>query len=190
MQRNEFQTQIDRLKSAFNPSFYNDERTKLIWEEVKFLSNECFTKIVDTFIGSYRQAPLVPDFLSIMEQTRAAAYEKKKEQIKQDSKDFWAGTYHPEEVKQIIGTIKRRINGECPDDEWAAHMDSLKQAERQSKPTGCYYCDNSGILVAMSKANNTPYGFRCTFCSSQSGHNISRQMPFWNDHLLSQYSLF
>lgn len=62
MTESHFSQQLTRLQENFGRTAYSTERTKLLWREVKDLSPEWLTGVVDSFIGSMRHAPLIPDF--------------------------------------------------------------------------------------------------------------------------------
>lgn len=65
MNQNEFNTQMNRLVSQFGKAAYGVERTTLIWREVRDLPPEWFAGVVDEFLGSSRQAPLIPEFRDV-----------------------------------------------------------------------------------------------------------------------------
>lgn len=67
----EFITQMERLARVFGERAYPTERTRLIWEQVSWLSEVSFARIVDDFIGSSRQPPLMPEFRDAIELERA-----------------------------------------------------------------------------------------------------------------------
>lgn len=133
MTYSEFDIEMSRLRKTFAATAYGEERTKLIWQEVSWLPIATFRKMVDIFIGSFKSAPLIPDFRDMMAKVRAEAYEANRVQHKKDADDFWAGTYHTDDIKVIVGTIKRRLLGQCSDEEWASHMATLSQAERKGR---------------------------------------------------------
>ncbi len=58
----EFDAQMNRMKGAFKPADFTEERLKLIWRGVQDLDLEEFEAIVDNFISSSRHAPLPKDF--------------------------------------------------------------------------------------------------------------------------------
>jgi len=58
----EFDIQMGRLRNVFGDKNYPDERTKLIWSEVRDLPQYYFAKLCDRFIGDSRQAPILNDF--------------------------------------------------------------------------------------------------------------------------------
>lgn len=62
MTESEFQTQFTRLVDTFGKTAYSTERAKMIWNTVKPLSGDWFKRTCDSFIGSLRHAPLLPDF--------------------------------------------------------------------------------------------------------------------------------
>jgi hypothetical protein len=57
-----FQRQIERLKETFGQQYYKDERVKLLWNDVRALSNQWLASVVSDFIYSSRQAPLGDEF--------------------------------------------------------------------------------------------------------------------------------
>jgi hypothetical protein len=66
----EFSQQLNRLQETFGKSAYGTERVKLIWKEVKDLAPDWFASVVGGFIGTLRQAPLLPDISERASQER------------------------------------------------------------------------------------------------------------------------
>jgi hypothetical protein len=63
MTESEFLSQMSRLISTFGKVAYSTERATLVWRLVKDLPAEWFEATCDEFIGSMRQAPLIPDLV-------------------------------------------------------------------------------------------------------------------------------
>lgn len=53
-------------------------------------------------------------------------WEERKERRKQQAEDFMRAECHPEDVRWIIATIKRRLSNDCSDEEWAQFMSILE----------------------------------------------------------------
>lgn len=78
MRDDEFDTQMNRLKSVFGDKAYPDERATLLWRDVRNLSGRWLEGAVDQLIASCRQAPLSSEFgpLIGIERERVAKLEK------------------------------------------------------------------------------------------------------------------
>lgn len=61
-----FQTQIDRLRSAFGDKGVNEEKTKLLWSKFKEVDPGMFTQVVDYLVLNQRQTPILDDFMREM----------------------------------------------------------------------------------------------------------------------------
>lgn len=133
MDKPHFKTEILRLSEQFGAHQYSEPRCLVIWSEVKSWPNEWFTKAVSFFLGEFRSAPLIQDFRDFSSKLREQFYLKQKEQFKQDSKDFWASTYHSDEIKWIVETIKNRIKGKICDGDWEQFRSLLKQRADESE---------------------------------------------------------
>jgi hypothetical protein len=57
-----FNQQMGRLYSLFGEKNFPPERLKIIWSSVEGLDDGSFTKIINHFVSSFRQAPLPKDF--------------------------------------------------------------------------------------------------------------------------------
>ena len=62
MTQQEFQSQVERLKSVYGDRAYPDERVKLLWSAAGSLPGDWFRRTVDSLIGGMRQAPVLSDF--------------------------------------------------------------------------------------------------------------------------------
>lgn len=95
MTTEEFAKQMDRIVDSFDEKTYNRERVRLIYKEVKELTQKEFESICDEFIGrnSFRYPPLVPAFREaallakkrrLGSQTKAAATKLKSQAHRND----------------------------------------------------------------------------------------------------------
>lgn len=83
----EYIPQIERLKEVFGDKAYPEERVKSLYNAVRGLTLQNFTKIVTDLIDSKRQAPLKPDF-----QEAARKYLADNEnRIRAEMEARWAG---------------------------------------------------------------------------------------------------
>lgn len=74
-----FRVQVERLARYFGDDAFHAEKLKLVWPEVKDLTDPQFQRLVDLFIGerSPRYAPNVSDFREkALEQKRQAFREQ------------------------------------------------------------------------------------------------------------------
>lgn len=122
MTEQQFAVQLNRLSSAFGKNIYSDERSRLIWREVNTMSAAWWERFVDKAIGDSTHAPLLPQIRESLSLERERTRERERAQEKQDADDFWSGRLMPEEKKQIVHMIKRRIMGQVSDADYEAFM--------------------------------------------------------------------
>jgi len=123
-----FEYQIGRLIEVYGKTVYSKERAQLIWKQVEHESDFFMTQTVDQLIGECRQAPLLPEFREALSKHRERNWFREKKQHEQDAKDFFQSVYHPDDVKGIIGTIKKRMLGGVSDQDWESFLKLLNSA--------------------------------------------------------------
>jgi hypothetical protein len=79
MNYQEFNHQLDRLRDVYGDKSYSDQRTKLLWARINDLSAAWFACLVDGFIETSRQSPMISDFKDAVSNERNRLYKKKKE---------------------------------------------------------------------------------------------------------------
>lgn len=127
MTQQEFSAQMDRLIDVFGEKAYGTERAKLIWETVKVFDVVWWHKCVDHFIGYFKVAPLMVEISEAAAQERERLWTIEKRRNADASVDFWNGSFHPEESKQICETIKGRIQGRVGDAEYEKFLKMLSK---------------------------------------------------------------
>lgn len=128
-----FVKEMSRLSERW-PGIYTTSVSALIWNQIKDLTNEEFVEIITEFLGSMRSAPLLPDICLKASEIREHKYKLKRKQEEQDSKDFWSGTYHPEEKKWMFDMIRNRLKGFVSDQDWLQFMKLIeKKTSRVAK---------------------------------------------------------
>lgn len=137
MQSQEFNRELNRLKDCFGDKNYSDERVKILWSEVKDLTGDWFIRVINFFIGNQRQPPLIGEFREEIAKERDRQWKIKKTEHSQDAKDFWNGTYQPDEVKWICETIRNRMRKNILDENWEKFIEHLN-----------YTASSSRILIA------------------------------------------
>lgn len=146
MEQHEFNHEFKRLVQVFGDKAFPSERVNIIWKEVKSISHPAFEKMINFFVGEFRHPPVLSDFLKFMSQLREQAVFRDKEQLRQDSRDFWAGTYHDDEVKYITGMIKKRMMGQVTDEEYDSFKKDLLRAAEYSEKN-----QREGVIVCKTK---------------------------------------
>lgn len=131
MTETHFRNQVHRLESQFGK--YGAERGGILWKEVKTFSDHWFTKVVDKMLSSSRHMPLPSDFAFDISEERERVWRLEKKQHAQDAKDFWSGTYHPDEVKDICQKIRLRIQGRMSDEDWKPFLKALQYAAERNE---------------------------------------------------------
>lgn len=134
MNQQEFVTQIDRLKNVYGDRNYSDERVKAIFGMVKAESGYWWARAVETLLLTHRQPPLMPEIGEMLAVERERRYEREKREHAQDAKDFFSGTYQPDDVKQICQTIIKRMNRGVSDQDWEKFVGLLEETARMTTP--------------------------------------------------------
>lgn len=127
MTQQEFIRQMNRLISVYGVAFYAEERRKLVWNEVGMLPDATVTRIVDSMIGSLRQAPLLPEFREYAAREREKAWLAEKKLRADDAKEFWSGSLMPDETREICQIIKKRLLNQVSDKDWTTFMKGISQ---------------------------------------------------------------
>lgn len=164
MRPEEFQGQMDRLIEQFGKKNYADVRVKLIWREVKDLGAYWWEQLVDRFLLTCRQPPLYDELYEEISRERERIYRDEKEKHAKDAKDFYEGTYQPEEVRLICQTIIKRLNHEVSDEYYEKFKEHLtyaaKRISRVVPISNCKHCEGSG-LVFIRDADHYEWVYRC-----------------------------
>lgn len=129
-----FMSQIKRLADTYGAKTYGTERSGILWQEVKDFSDEWMTKAVDRFIGSRREPPLLPEFAEAASRERERVNDTQKRQHSRSSEDFWKGlSFPPEELGVICDTIRRRLQKNISDEDYARFQKSLREASKYTQ---------------------------------------------------------
>jgi hypothetical protein len=175
MNFSEFSTQIDRLRDCFGDKSFSEERTKMVWRSVQSLGSAWFTQVVDGMIATSKFAPLPSDFFEFASLERERLWQLEKHQSAEDAKEFMA-TYGTEEIQQVAGTIRDRINGGMSD----SHFDSFQKLLRTAPTVEnlCTYCSDNGVYLCTKKDKpDTLWAFRCHCHAGKA--DPRKQIPFY-----------
>lgn len=160
----EFTPQMDRLINTFGKSAYGEERTKLIWREVKDFSGAWWEKSVDQLILSSRQAPLLEQFGPLIADERERLWKIEKKKHAQEAKDFFRSSYGPDDVGTICKTIVKRIQGEVSDSDYSTFQKMLNNVAasnpNKNSRTNCRGCEDSGLIFHRDQ-ENYEWIYRC-----------------------------
>lgn len=123
-----FQAQTNRLSDQFGHTAYGTDRRKILWKEVQDFSDAWFTKVVDKFIGEFRQAPLMAEFREEISRERERTHFSEKREHAQDAKDFFRCSYDAEGSRHICQYIIKRMRGDVKitDEHWDGFIRSLE----------------------------------------------------------------
>ena len=75
MERNEFETQMNRLKNQW-PSAYSEERLKLFWHAFKDVGGLDFKEAIDEILMNQRAAPLVDEISKAVQLAKNRYFER------------------------------------------------------------------------------------------------------------------
>jgi hypothetical protein len=100
---------MDRLAETFGAHHYSPERTKIIWREVGSLSGEWLQRVMDKFIGEFRQPPLIQEFRNEIAIERERVHQTEKKQHQNEAAEFFRTP--PEKAKEWAQQILKNIRG-------------------------------------------------------------------------------
>lgn len=128
MTKDEFQLQIDRLRSTW-PSSYPEEKVTLIWRTVRDMPEFWFENLVSKLIAHSRAAPLPVDFIE--------AFEVHRKKNRNFSSSIDAGPknvsiFSDEERKQLFEICRKAASGAISKQESKKHADLVAEALRSN----------------------------------------------------------
>lgn len=169
MSPGEFQIEMSRLSEQFGKQTYSTERCKLLWQEIQNLSHAWFARVVDRFIGEFRQAPLMPEFREEIAKERERLWKKEKEQHSKDAEAFFESSFDTTEMKTICQFILKRLAGGVTDVEYATFLKHLRAAAKSASKTKvkCDTCDDAGHVVFWDGKGNSVIRCYCPQGSKQ-----------------------
>lgn len=156
----EFTKEMNRLETAFGQKGANQERTKIIWKEIKDFSASWLNRTVSLFIGNLRQFPLLSDFQEQATIERERLWKLQKQETANQAIKFMSDTrqiFDFDMIKSIIQTTKDRIEGRVPD----AVFDNFKQGIQKLSSADCNDCDSSGYVFKFEGEYEYVYRCRC-----------------------------
>jgi hypothetical protein len=136
-----FKAKVLLLSETFGATHYKTERHRVLWNVVKFCSDDFMTRAVDYFIGHYRQAPLVPEFQEAITRERERGWgEEKRENAKVFEDEPW-----PEQVELSaqIKILRDKFGGELDQD---ASVASTKLLNYNAASFKCVRCFDTGVF--------------------------------------------
>jgi hypothetical protein len=122
----EFNAQMLRLENRWK-NVYGTELKAVIWKELSTLPPGCFERICTRLIGEERQAPLISEFRREATVEREKSWHREKEQYSRDAKNWMTQKMSStsEEQNLMFETIRRRILGLVPDQDWKCFQDLI-----------------------------------------------------------------
>ena len=170
MTREEFNNQADRLREKFGKTWIDPDWTKMAWAECQSLPVAWFERMANFFIGE-QYKPKMSDVRGFVAKLREKDYQARRAQESKDSEDFWRSSYHPEDVKLLMKTIKDRVLGKVSDKEWEDFRKGLGEIARSGRDrVRCNFCEDFGLVISSSLP---PTVWKC-FCTA--GHR--RDEPY------------
>lgn len=178
MRPDEFQMQMNRLITQFGKGQYSDERTKLIWREVKDFTNGWWEKTVDQLLLSCRQAPLSQEIGEHVAKERERIWQIEKKKNSKEAKEFFNSSYGPEDTRTVCQTIIKRLQGSMGDKDYDSFKSMIKNVAETNPNTAkveCRSCEDSGIIWTRNEDN---YQF-INRCRCQAGMRQPRSYPVY-----------
>jgi hypothetical protein len=128
-----FKEEMNKLKANYGQDKFPSALTSMIWDELKEFSPKQIRSICDFVTRSYEGTPRINAFRNGASMLREKIRQFEREQQRQEAKDFWEGTYHPNEVKAIVQTIKLRLEGKVTDDEYKQFQEMLLSSSEMNE---------------------------------------------------------
>lgn len=179
MTSGEFHQHLGRLSEQYGKAAYSQARAELIWREVKDFSPFWWEKTVDHLLITCRQAPLHAEFGELIGRERERLWRIEKDKNAKDAKDFFSGTYQPDDVKTICQMIKMRLQQKVGDEEYSSFVQHLDHAAKSNpqllQMRKCRACDDSGLRFERDQ-NNYEWTYRCT---CESGMKKPKSYPIY-----------
>lgn len=131
--RETFLEQMELMRGNYGADKFPDVKCALIWEELKEFSPKQIRSVCKFVMGNNQYAPTVIPFREFASMLREKLRQWEREQERKEAKDFWEGTYHDDEVRSIVQTIRLRIEGKVTDDEYRQFQELLLVSARKSE---------------------------------------------------------
>lgn len=183
MNNDDFQVQIKRLIETYGDKAFPSERIKLVWSEGHAYPIAAFKQICDKFIGEMRFAPTVKDFRLAYSDVREKQNANQKTKHEREAKEFWQNTLPDDDVRMIMGTIKKRMTGTIKDNDWRQFMEVMKTMA--DKVDACP-CQQTGVVKLT---NNKLGGIFRYKCNCERGRSIYESIPQFHRDLLRDYEI-
>lgn len=178
MHQHEFDTQMARLKDTFGDSKYGEERTELIWVEVKNFTEDWFRAVVSELIGSSAFAPLLPAFREHCSKERERLRGIDRQRESNDAREFWSlHSFPTDEVKLIFDMTRAQMRGEIDDVKWESFQSQLKNIG-MSGPNApkCKRCEDDGLVWSEYVHDGKPYS-QVHRCRCHAGAKQTQSIP-------------
>ena len=144
-EKDSFQKGIAQMRELWGANNIGSAKIDLYWGELKDFNSRQITSIINTLMGELQFAPTVVQVREKCSQLREKIRQFEREQERRDARDFWEGTYHSNDVKMIVETIKNRMEGKCDDKTWIEFQEFIKSHGEKSNPVRCKKCQDTGV---------------------------------------------
>ena len=139
----EYANEIARLERQFGA--FGEERTRLLWLQVKHLSLKWFIGVITEFICNSHRMPLIADFLDQIAIEREREHQREKERHANDAKKFLKPGWPPlgegsdgygartnEETQEMARVICELLNPLLSEDERTARKSYVNSIAENS----------------------------------------------------------
>lgn len=157
MTKDEFNLQLDRLKSTW-PTSFPDEKVKLIWTAVYQNDSKWFVKLVTDMIGNNRQAPLPQEFIHAA--NLHERYELFRFPTKSEIKPIEGSIFSKSDIAEIFSMIRKRLSGEITSQELDQYGKMIQNAV-DLKPR-CKQCDDGIVFTESEDLHKGPAVSKCS----------------------------
>ena len=138
------------MREFYGSQHMGQAKSEMYWNELKDFSPKQVLNVMTILIGECKMAPTLVEIRDRCAQLREKIRQFEREQERKDAADFWSGTYHPNDVKMIVATIKDRVFGNCDDKTWSEFMDFLKTHAQKRSPARCERCDDTFVFYDVN----------------------------------------
>ena len=144
----EFKIQMDRMIQTFGKPSYNEERMKLIWQEVKDFEVSWFDLLCSKLIGENKFAPLIPEFRDACIDERERIHNSEKQKNARTAKEFMHRVFSDEDQSVLFKSLNNRITGKMNDTDFGQMLNSLDKLTKFEAPIpDCQKCDDTGMIT-------------------------------------------
>ena len=153
-----FRESIKEMSSTYGTAYFTASFLKEAFDEVKDFSPKQIKNICYVVGTTCSVAPTIADFREVSSRLRERIREFEKAEERRTAHDFWSGTYHTSEVREIVSMISGRLTDEIKDPDWFQFVEMLNKTAEKAPPPRCKRCEDTGAYFTKDAK---PYKCEC-----------------------------